>query len=143
MGFDVSIEDKKFLFTLNFNNYLFCLFIFHISKFGKFWDVTPDLIGACLLLLHRCLTMIIPMMTHQHGVIIRTIEPHLGEKPKLGGRYTDVTLIYISCSVGSLYIHWFCFLFVFCCFFLKTQKYQKYFRCFSWFVSLFLCFGLP
>ena len=31
---------KKFLFTLNFNNYLFCLFIFHISKFGKFWDVT-------------------------------------------------------------------------------------------------------
>src|SRR4051812_35916523 len=31
---------KKFLFTLNFNNYLFCLFIFHITQFGKFWDVT-------------------------------------------------------------------------------------------------------
>src|SRR3954470_10831327 len=33
------------------------------------------------------------------------------------------------------------FLFDFCCFFLKTQKYQKYFRCFSWFVS-FLWFVL-
>ena len=71
------------------------------------------------------------------------IDLHLGQNPKLGGRYTDITLIYISCSVGSLYIHCFCFLFGFCCFFLKTQKYQKYFRCFSWFVSLFLCFGLP
>jgi hypothetical protein len=66
-----------------------------------------------------------------HGV-----EPHLGQNPKLGGRYTDITLIYISRSVGSLYIHCFRFLFGFCCFFLKTQKYQKYFRCFSWFVSL-------
>ena len=33
-------RSKKFLFTLNFNNYFFCLFIIHISKFGKFWDVT-------------------------------------------------------------------------------------------------------
>src|SRR3954470_20289852 len=55
---------------------------------------SPHLIGARLLLHGRCLTMIIPMMTHQHGVIIRAIESHLGQKPKLGG-YTDVTLIYI------------------------------------------------
>lgn len=33
-------RSKMFLFTLNFNICLFCLFIFHISKFGKFWDVT-------------------------------------------------------------------------------------------------------
>ena len=33
---------KKFLFTLNFKNYFFCLFIFHISKFGKFWHVTIE-----------------------------------------------------------------------------------------------------
>src|SRR3954470_11971326 len=72
----------------------------------------PHLIGARLLLHHRCLTMIIPMMTHQHGVTIRVIEPHLGQKPKIGGRYTDITLIYISCSVGSLYIHCFAFFLV-------------------------------
>ena len=28
-------------------------------------------------------------------------ELHLGQKPKLGGRYADITLIYISYSVGS------------------------------------------
>src|SRR3954471_11307763 len=45
----------------------------------------PHFIGACLLLHRRCLTTIIPMMTHQHGVTIRVIEPHLGQKPNLGG----------------------------------------------------------
>ena len=30
---------------------------------------------------------------------------HLGQKPKLGGRYTDVSLIVISYSVRTLYIH--------------------------------------
>ena len=33
------------------------------------------------------------------------IDLHLGQKPKLGGRYTDVSLIDISYSVGALYIH--------------------------------------
>ena len=33
------------------------------------------------------------------------IDLHLGQKPKLGGRYTDVSLIDISFSVGTLYIH--------------------------------------
>src|SRR3954470_14211994 len=56
---------------------------------------SPHSIGACLLLHRRCWTMIIPMMIHQHGVSIRVIETHLGQNPKLGGRYTDVTLIYI------------------------------------------------
>src|SRR3954467_10782341 len=64
------------------------------------------------------------------------IEPHLGQKPKLGGRYTDTTLIYISCSDGSLYIHCFAFFLVLVASFSKTQKYQKYFRYFSFFVSL-------
>src|SRR3954466_1158909 len=66
---------------------------------------SPHLIGACLLLHRKRLTMIIPMMTHHLGVTTRAIEPQLGQKPKLWGRYTDITLIYISCSVGSLYIH--------------------------------------
>ena len=33
------------------------------------------------------------------------IDLHLGQKPKLGGRYTDISLIYTSYSVGTLYIH--------------------------------------
>ena len=32
-------------------------------------------------------------------------ELHLGQKPKLGGRYTDNPLIYISYLVGTLFIH--------------------------------------
>src|SRR3954465_10927935 len=35
-------RNKKFLFPLNFNICFFCLFIFHISKFAKFWDVTSS-----------------------------------------------------------------------------------------------------
>ena len=33
------------------------------------------------------------------------IDLHLGQKPKLGGRYTDISLTYISYYVGTLYIH--------------------------------------
>src|SRR4051812_295044 len=55
----------------------------------------PHLIGARLLLHCKRLTLIIPMMTHQHGGTNRAIDPHLGQKPKLGGRYTKITLIYI------------------------------------------------
>jgi hypothetical protein len=33
------------------------------------------------------------------------IDLHLGQKPKLGGRYADDSLIYISYFVGSLYTH--------------------------------------
>src|SRR3954468_5777691 len=46
---------------------------------------SPHLIGARLLLHRKRLTMIIPMMTHQLGVTTRAVEPHLGQKPKLGG----------------------------------------------------------
>jgi hypothetical protein len=65
------------------------------------------------------------------------IDLHLGQKPKLGGRYADDSLIYISYFVGLLYIHaslslLFSFLFLLS----KTQKDQKHFRCFSLFVSL-------
>ena len=67
---------------------------------------------------------------------------HLGQKPKLGGRYTDISLIYISSSVGTLYIHVsLSFAFVLVLFLLsKTQKSQKYFCCFTSFVSLVLKF---
>jgi hypothetical protein len=33
------------------------------------------------------------------------IDLHLGQKPKLGGRYADDSLIYILYFVGTLYIH--------------------------------------
>jgi hypothetical protein len=89
---------------------------------------------------------IIPMMTHQPGATTRAgIDLHLGQKPKLGGRYADDSLIYISYFVGPLYIHvslslLFSFLFLLS----KTQKDQKYFCCFSLFVSLafYLWFAL-
>src|SRR3954464_7033493 len=45
----------------------------------------PPMIGARLLPQREDLIMIIPMMTHQLGVTTRAIEPHLGQKPKLGG----------------------------------------------------------
>jgi hypothetical protein len=85
-------------------------------------------------------------MIHQPGATtVVGIDLHLGQKPKLGGRYADDSLIYISYFVGPLYIHaslslLFSFLFLLS----KTQKDQKYFRYFSLFVSLafYLWFAL-
>jgi hypothetical protein len=74
------------------------------------------------------------------------IDLHLGRKPKLGGRYTNISLIYTSYSVGTLYIdvsHSFFFFVVLVLFLLsKTQKDQKYFCCFSLFASLISSLGL-
>jgi hypothetical protein len=62
---------------------------------------------------------------------------HLGQKRKVGGRYADNSLIYISYFVGPLYIHVsLSFLFLFLFLLSKTQKDQKYFRCFSLFAFL-------
>jgi hypothetical protein len=79
-------------------------------------------------------------MIHQPGAAIRAgIELHLGQKPKLGGRYADDSLIYISYFVGPLYIHVsLSLLFQFLLLLSQTQKDQKYFRCFSLFGSLVL-----
>jgi hypothetical protein len=87
------------------------------------------------------------MMTHQPGATTRAgIDLHLGQKPKLGGRYADDSLIYISYFVGPMYIHvslslLFLFLFLL---FQNTKRPKKYFRCFSLFVSLafYLWFAL-
>jgi hypothetical protein len=50
--------------------------------------------------------MTMPMMTHQPGATTSVgIDLHLGQKPKLGGRYTDDSIIYISYIFGILYIH--------------------------------------
>jgi hypothetical protein len=50
--------------------------------------------------------MTMPMMIHHHGACIGDdIDLHLGQKPNLGGRYADGSLIYISYFVGTLYIH--------------------------------------
>jgi hypothetical protein len=80
-------------------------------------------------------------MTHQLGAITRVgIYLHLDQKPKLGGRYAGDSLIYISYFVGTLYIYvslsFFSLLFLFLFLLSKTQKDQKYFRCFSLFTSL-------
>jgi hypothetical protein len=74
------------------------------------------------------------------------IDLYLGQKPKLGGRYTDISLIYTSFFVGTLYIHVLLsfFFFVVLVLFLpsKTEKDQKYFCCFSLFASLVSSIGL-
>jgi hypothetical protein len=72
-----------------------------------------------------------------HGQVGRAgIDLHLGQNPKLGGRYANDSLIYISYFVGSLYIHvLLSLLFLFLFLLSKTQKDQKYFYCFSLFVS--------
>jgi hypothetical protein len=70
------------------------------------------------------------------------IDLHLGQKPKLGGRYADDSLIYTSYFVDSLYIHFsLSFYLVASCFYFcfpkhKKTKDQKYFRCFSLLGSL-------
>jgi hypothetical protein len=76
-----------------------------------------------------------------HGRVGRVgIDLHLGQKPKLGGRYADNSLIYISYSVGPMYIHVsLSLLFLFLFLLSKTQKDQKYFRCFSLFAFLVCC----
>jgi hypothetical protein len=87
--------------------------------------------------------MTMPTMTHQLGATTSIgVKFHLGQKPKLGGRYADDSLIYISYFIGTLYIHdslscfGLFFLFLFPLF--KTQKDQKYFHCFSLFAFLVL-----
>jgi hypothetical protein len=53
------------------------------------------------MVLLRCTTEAPP-----HGQVGRVgIDLHLGQKPKLGGRYADDSLIYISYIVGPMYIH--------------------------------------
>jgi hypothetical protein len=72
-----------------------------------------------------------------HGLV--GIDLHLGQKPKLGGRYADNLLIYTSYFIGTLYIHVslsFSLLFLFLFLLFKTQKDQKCFHCFSLFASL-------
>jgi hypothetical protein len=91
-----------------------------------------------MLHLHKGQAMTMPMMTHRHGACFRDdVDLHLDQKPKLGGRYTDGSLIYISYLVGPLYIHVsLSLLFSFLFRHFKTQKDQKYFRCFSLFALL-------
>jgi hypothetical protein len=88
-----------------------------------------------------------------HGRVGRVgIDFHLGQKPKLGGRYADDSLIYISYFVGPMYIHVslsLLFLFLFPLFQnkKKDQKYFCYFSlfafsvCYIWF-ALLAIFGL-
>jgi hypothetical protein len=93
-----------------------------------------------LLHTHESQITIMPTMTHQLGAITGVgIDLHLGQKLKLGGRYADDSLIYTSYFVGTLYIHVslsFSLSFLFLFLLSKTQKDQKYFRCFSLFASL-------
>jgi hypothetical protein len=62
-----------------------------------------------------------------HGRVGRVgIDLHLGQKSKLGGRYADDSLIYISSFVGSLYIHVsLSFYLVASCFYFCLPKHKK------------------
>jgi hypothetical protein len=86
------------------------------------------------------------MMIHQHGACIGDgVDLHLGQKPKLGGRYADGSLIYISYFVCPMYIH--VSLSFLCCscsyfYFPKHKKTKKYFRCFSLFDFSIASFSL-
>jgi hypothetical protein len=96
-----------------------------------------------LLHLHEGQISAMPTMTHQLGATTGVgIDLHLGQKPKLGGRYADDSVIYISYFVGTLYtrilLSSFSLLFLFLFLLSKTQKDQKYFRCFSFFAFLVL-----
>jgi hypothetical protein len=100
--------------------------------------------------------MITPMMTHQPGTATGAgIDLHLGQNPKLGGevrrRFTHLHIIFCRFIVYPCFAF-----FLLCCFLLlfllsKTQKDQKYFRCFFLFGSLgfylwfalLAIFGLP
>jgi hypothetical protein len=78
-----------------------------------------------------------------HGWVGRAgIDLHLGQKRKLGGRYANDSLIYISYFIGPMYIHVsLSLLFLFLFLLSKTQKDQKYFRWFSLFASLAFYLG--
>jgi hypothetical protein len=80
--------------------------------------------------LHESLIMVMPPMTHQPGATTSVgVDLHLAQKPKLGGRYADDSLIYISYFVCTLYIRvslsFFSLLFLFLFLLSKTQKDQK------------------
>jgi hypothetical protein len=81
-----------------------------------------------------CRTTVVP----PRGRVGRAgIDLHLGQNPKLGGRSADDSLFYISYFVSPMYIHVsFSLLFLFLFLLSKTQKDQKYFRCFSLFTFL-------
>jgi hypothetical protein len=65
------------------------------------------------------------------------LDLYLGQKPKLGGRYIDISLIYTSYYVGTLYIH--VLLSFFCCScFVSTFQITKRPKLFLSF--LFVCF---
>jgi hypothetical protein len=55
------------------------------------------------------------LLRHILGMLLHGragIDLHLGQKPKLGGRYADDSLIYISYFFGTLYIHVSLFFFI-------------------------------
>jgi hypothetical protein len=112
-----------------------------LPALGRACISSPILIMDHLLHLHESQITVMPTMTHQLGAITGVgIDFHLGQKPKLGGRYADDSLIYISYFAGTLYINvllsFFSLLFLFLFLLSKIQKDQKYFGCFSLFAFL-------
>jgi hypothetical protein len=96
--------------------------------------------------LHESRGTITPMMTHQPGAATRAgIDLHLGKSLSLGG---GTPMIHSSTYhiLSVLCISMFRLLYCSCSYFLlsKTQKDQKYFRCFSLFAFLvcYLWFAL-
>jgi hypothetical protein len=69
------------------------------------------------------------------------IDLHLGQKPKLGGRYADDSLIYTLYFVGSLYIH--CFSFFIVLVLISTFQNTKRPKIFPLFLSIWFFGFLP
>jgi hypothetical protein len=94
------------------------------------------LIMALLLHLHESLITIMPMMTHQPRAITSIrIDLHLGQNPKLGGRYADNSVI---CTSDFVYPCFSFFLFLCCSCFISAFQNTKIQRIFLLF--LFVCF---
>jgi hypothetical protein len=93
--------------------------------------------------------MTLPMMTHQLGASTGDgVDLHLGQKPKIGGRYAGDTLIYISYFVGTLYIHVsLSFLYCSCSYFYfpkhkKTKNISVVSLCLPFSFLVLVCFAL-
>src|SRR4051812_34747370 len=71
-------------------------------------------------------------------------EFHLGQKPKLGGRYADnhthLHIIFCRSIIYPCFIFFLSFAVPILFLQSKTQKDQKYFRCFSLVIALVFCF---
>src|SRR3954466_12130391 len=74
-GFGVPIEFKKFLLALKIKQSFILFIYFHITRFGKSWDVT----GVCsgILMFNPLITKeIIQGVVLEHGAVVTSYNQH-------------------------------------------------------------------